>query len=246
MKLQGKIVAITGGTSGIGLATVEIVVSRGATVIALGRKGPKLDAVKAAVGPDGMALECDVADPQSISNAMSVIDDHYGRIDALVLAAGVSNAPEISELNVTQYADLMDVNCRGVVFSFVHALPILADKASVVIVGSVSGRRGQPGDPLYAGSKGFVRAFARSAGTNPDILAKGIRVNVVSPGPIETPLTQAVVDNPESDTYVRNMVPMHRWGQAIEVAEAILFLASSASSFTTGADITVDGGMSHV
>jgi NAD(P)-dependent dehydrogenase (short-subunit alcohol dehydrogenase family) len=159
---------------------------------------------------------------------------------------GVSNAPDIVDIDLARYAALMDVDCRDATFSFVHALPLLADKASVVFVGSVSGRRGQPGDPLYAGNKGFIRAFARSAGTNPDIMSKRIRVNVVSPGPIVTPLTQAVVDDPESDAYVRNMEPMGRWGQATEAAKAVLFLVSDASSFTTGADITVDGGMAHV
>lgn len=246
MIMQGKVVVITGGTSGIGLATVELMKAQGATVVVLGRNGARLDAAAALVRPDGVALPCDVSDPASIGTTIKAVEERYCRIDALVVAAGVSHAPDIGELAPEQYASLMDVNCRGAVFTFVHALPILADKASVVFVGSVSGRRGQPGDPLYAGSKGFIRAFARSAGTNPDILAKGIRVNVVSPGPIATPLTQAVVDDPDSDAYVKNMVPMHRWGHATEAAQAILFLTSDASSFTTGADLTVDGGMAHV
>lgn len=163
----------------------------------------------------------------------------------VVVNAGVSDAPEIAELTLDAYARLMDVNCRGATFTFVHALPLLADGASVVFVGSVAGRKGQPGDPLYAGSKGFVRAFARAAGTDPEILARGIRINVVSPGPIETPLTRAATEDDAARTYVEGMIPMRRWGRPEEVAEAILFLASAASSFTTGADITVDGGMSH-
>jgi NAD(P)-dependent dehydrogenase (short-subunit alcohol dehydrogenase family) len=115
-----------------------------------------------------------------------------------------------------------------------------------VFVGSGAGRKGQPGDPLYAGSKGFIRAFARNAGTSSDLMARRIRVNVVSPGPIETSLTEAATSNAGIRAYVEGLIPMRRWGRAQEVAEAILFLASPVSSFTTGADLTVDGGMAHV
>jgi len=144
------------------------------------------------------------------------------------------------------YDGLMDVNVRGAVFTFVNALPFLADGASVVFVGSVAGRKGQPGDALYAGSKGFIRAFARNVGTSPKLMARRMRVNVVSPGPVETPLTVAATNNLEIRSYVEGLIPMRRWGRAEEIAEAIFFLASPASSFTTGADLTVDGGMSHV
>lgn len=115
----------------------------------------------------------------------------------------------------------------------------------MVFVGSVAGRKGQPGDALYAGSKGFIRAFVRSAGTDPKLLARRIRVNVVSPGPIDTPLSRDAVANPDARAYVENIVPMHRWGRAEEVARAIAFFASDASSFTTGAELTVDGGFAH-
>jgi NAD(P)-dependent dehydrogenase (short-subunit alcohol dehydrogenase family) len=105
---------------------------------------------------------------------------------------------------------------------------------------------GQPGDALYAGSKGFIRAFARNAGTDSSLMQRGIRVNVVSPGPIETRLTAKATANQEVRSYVEGMIPMRRWGRAEEVAEAIAFMCSSRSSFITGADLTVDGGMSHV
>jgi NAD(P)-dependent dehydrogenase (short-subunit alcohol dehydrogenase family) len=128
---------------------------------------------------------------------MDQVRGRHGRLDVLVVNAGVSSAPAISDLDLDHYDALMDVNCRGATFTFVHALPLLAEGAPVVFVGSVGGRKGQPGDALYAGSKGFVRAFARSAGTDPTLLARGIRVNVVSPGPIETPLTHAATADPE-------------------------------------------------
>jgi NAD(P)-dependent dehydrogenase (short-subunit alcohol dehydrogenase family) len=245
MRLGGKIIAITGGTSGIGLATAELMTREGAMVIVLGRDGARLEAARHAIGTHGSAITCDVADTQSIATAIAQIAGEFGKLDGLVVAAGVSNAPDIQDLTLDDFTALMDVNCKGAVFSFVSALPLFNHGASVVFVGSVGGRKGQPGDPLYAGSKGFIRAFARSAGTNPAILTRGIRVNVVSPGPIDTPLTQAVTSDAASDAYVKEMVPMHRWGHAAEVAQAILFLASDASSYTTGADLTIDGGMAH-
>ena len=246
MELAGKIALITGGTSGIGLASALRLARAGAFVIAVGRSGPRLAAAAEALGASGEVLAADVADPEQIARAMAEVRARHGRLDVLVVNAGVSNAPEISALTGARYDALMNVNVKGATFAFVHALPLLAEGASVIFIGSVGGRKGQPGDALYAGSKGFVRAFARTAGTDPALLSRKIRVNCLSPGPIETPLTYDATSRPEVRAYVEDqLVPMKRWGRAEEVAEAVLFLASNASSFTTGADLTVDGGMAH-
>lgn len=243
MRFSNKIALVTGGTSGIGLATAKALVGEQATVVISGREAERARAVAEGFGAEAFAA--DMADTDAIAKLMTHFGARHGRIDVLVINAGVSNAPDIADLDPARYAALMDVNCRGAVFTFVHALPLLAEGAAVVFVGSVAGRKGQPGDALYAGSKGFIRAFARSLGTDPEIMARGIRVNVVSPGPIATPLTAEATGDPEADAYVKGLIPMRRWGRAEEVADAILFLASLQSSFITGADITADGGMAH-
>ena len=247
MNLSGKIALVTGGTSGIGRATADRLAQAGAQVIVIGRPGPRLSEVAEALrASGGEALPVDVTDPGALAQVMSEVKRRHGRLDVLVVSAGVSNAPPIGALDVARYDALMDVNVKGATFAFVHALPVLADGASVVFIGSVGGRKGQPGDPLYAGSKAFVRAFARSAGTDPELLRRRIRVNCVSPGPIETPLTHQATSSAEVRAYVEDqLVPMRRWGRPEEVAEAVLFLASDAASFTTGAELTVDGGMAH-
>jgi len=190
-------------------------------------------------------MAADVADPASLGRLMEGIRARYGRLDVLVVNAGVSQAPPLSELDPAGYEALMGVNCRGAVFTLAKALPLLADGAAVVFVGSVAGRKGQPGDALYAGSKGFLRAFVRNAGTDPELQARRIRVNSVAPGPVDTPMTAAAVADPAVTAYVEGLIPMRRWGRAEEVAAAILFLASDAADFTTGAELTVDGGMAH-
>jgi len=246
MELTDRIALITGGTSGIGLAAAARLARAGAYVIALGRNRERLETVRKLLGANGEASACDISAPDELAKRMDEVKSRHGRLDVLVANAGISQAPSMGQLTPRSFDALMNVNCRGAVFTFVHALPVLANGASVIFTGSVAGRKGQPGDPLYAGSKGFIRAFARNAGTDPELMKRRIRVNVVVPGPIETPLTAAATSDTGIRDWVSGLIPMRRWGRAEEVAEAIHFFASDASSFTTGAEITVDGGMSHV
>jgi NAD(P)-dependent dehydrogenase (short-subunit alcohol dehydrogenase family) len=245
MKLRDKIAVVTGGTSGIGLATVRALRDAGAWVAAVGRGGPGLARAAVELGDRGEAMAADVSDPESLKGLMDRVKARRGGIDVLVVNAGVSDAPAIAELDVAAYDRLMDVNAKGAAFALVHALPLLADGAAVVFVGSVAAGKGTPGDALYAASKGFVRSFARTAAFDPDVLARRIRINVVEPGPIATALTRAATDNPDIKAYVEGLIPMGRWGRAEECAQAILFLASDAASFITGVALPVDGGMSQ-
>jgi NAD(P)-dependent dehydrogenase (short-subunit alcohol dehydrogenase family) len=245
MQLEGKIALVSGGTSGIGLATAKRFVTEGAKVFITGRKGERLSNAQAFLGDRCVAIAMDLSNPHDIHSTITRISADEGRLDVLVLAAGVAQAAPIGELDAASYAQLMDVNCRSAALLFANALPLLSNGASVVFIGSVAGRKGQPGDPLYSGSKGFITAFARNLGTAPELLERGIRVNTVAPGPTDTPMTAEAVANPEFDAYVKQLVPMKRWGKSDEVANAVLFLASNQSSFITGSEITADGGMAH-
>jgi NAD(P)-dependent dehydrogenase (short-subunit alcohol dehydrogenase family) len=244
--LSGRVVAVTGATSGIGRETALRLAEAGAFVVAIGRDADRAASLTQALGASGCCFVADFAQPREIERVMNEIAARHQHLHGLVINAGVSLQTGLADLDIDTYDRLMDINVKGATFSFTRALPLLAQGASCVFVGSVAGSKGQPGDALYAGSKGFIRAFARNLGTSPELALKGIRVNVVSPGPIETPLTAAATANRAIKEYVEGLIPMHRWGRASEVANAILFLLSDASSFTTGAEITVDGGMAHV
>jgi NAD(P)-dependent dehydrogenase (short-subunit alcohol dehydrogenase family) len=243
--LRGRVIFVSGATSGIGRETALKLVEAGAYVVASGRDSERSKALADELGASGECIEGNVAQPEDIDRIMKAVSARYRALDGLVINAGVAPQTSLEALDTETYDQLMDVNVKGATFTFARALPLLAEGASCVFVGSVAGRKGQPGDALYAGSKGFVRAFARNLGTSPDVLRRGIRVNVVSPGPTETPLTARATMDPAVREYVEGLIPMHRWGHASEVADAILFLLSDASSFTTGAEITVDGGMAH-
>jgi NAD(P)-dependent dehydrogenase (short-subunit alcohol dehydrogenase family) len=171
----------------------------------------------------------------------------YGHIEVLFANAGTSESPELADIDEKAYDHVMDINVKGVFFTVVRALGLLSTGASVILTGSVAAEKGQPGDPLYSASKAAVRSLGRTLALDESIATKGIRVNVVSPGTIATPMTAQ--SNPQAaaaiDGYVTSSVPMGRWGHAEEVAQAVLFLAGPHSTYTTGSEILVDGGLAQ-
>lgn len=248
LKLQDKVAVVTGGNSGIGLATARLFKAQGATLVIIGQNAKTLEQTRQELGGNTLTLVADVSKPTDIEQAMEQIQEQFGHIDILFANAGISECPPIQETDEAFFDHIIGINVKGVFFTFTKALPFLAPDASVIFTCSVAHERGRPGDPLYSASKAAVRNLARTLAADDEVIQKRIRVNVVSPGTIQTPLTKQ--DTQEMDdainAYVQSAVPMQRWGQPEEVAKAVLFLASSDSSYLTGGEIAVDGGLGQI
>jgi NAD(P)-dependent dehydrogenase (short-subunit alcohol dehydrogenase family) len=247
-KLANKVAIITGGSSGIGLAAAKVMLAEGASVAIVGRDPEKLRAAAIELGGNILAINADASCVTGIETVMERVKDAYGRIDVLFANAGMSECPPILETDEHFFNEITNINFKGVFFLFTKAFPLLNEHASVIFTSSVAHFKGRPGDPLYAATKAAVRSLGRTLAMDEAVLAKKIRVNTLSPGPIQTPLTKQ--DTPEMkkmiEEYVQSTVPMQRWGQADEVAKVVLFLASEDSSFMTGDDLLVDGGLGQI
>jgi len=245
-KLDGKVAVITGGSSGIGLATAHIFRQQGAQVVIAGRNESALAAARDAIGGNTLAVCADVAKPDDLHGLMQTVGNCFGRIDVLFANAGMSECPDILDTDEAFFDRLMGVNVKGIFYTFTHAFPWLAKNASVIFTSSVIQQRGRPGDALYGASKAAVRSLARTLAGDERVLAQQVRINVVSPGAIRTPLTTAATENADVSAWVESQVPMGRWGEANEVARVVLFLASSDASYLTGGEIAVDGGLGQI
>lgn len=245
-KLNGKVAVITGGSSGIGLATARLFRQEGATVVIAARSEQGLAQARATLGDDVLAICADVSKPAALQALAAQVGTSLGRIDVLFANAGLSECPDILETDEAFFDTIMNVNVKGVFYAFTYALPWMSPGASVIFTSSVIQQRGKPGDALYAASKAAVRSLARTLAADDHVLRKQIRVNVVSPGAIRTPLTAAATEHADIREWVEGQVPMGRWGEADEVARAVLFLASSDASYMTGSEIAVDGGLGQI
>lgn len=244
MRFQNKIVLIVGGNSGIGLAAASVFAAEGGTVIVTGRDETTLREAAGSI-PGASAFRCDIANPDTLDTAIEAIRKRHGRIDVLFVNAGVGAFAPVREVTPALWDEVHAVNLRGCFFAVQKALPLMGKGGAIVITGSVGGVLAVPGNVIYASAKAGLRAAARILAV--ELVAEGIRVNVVSPGPTETPLINRNIgmDAAVVDGLRRTMieaVPMKRMGEADEVAKAAVFLASPDASFITGVDLFVDGG----
>lgn len=248
MKLIDKTAIITGGSSGIGLETARLFNKEGAKVIITGRNEEKLEKAKALIWKNVITFKMDVSKVEDIYKLKKFLLEENIKLDILFGNAGMSECPSIFETDEKFFDEIINTNLKSNFFIFTNLFKLLNDNSSVIFTSSVSHDMGVPGDPLYSASKAALRSLVRTFAADESVLNKKIRVNAISPGPIKTPLTEQ--DNKEMqkliDEYIENTVPMKRWGEAEEVAKAVLFLASDDSSYMTGSEIRVDGGLSEI
>src|SRR5215471_4889726 len=246
-RLAGKLALITGGSSGIGLATAKAFVAEGARVAITGRDAKSLQAAQREIGNDGLALQSDAGDLKAIDTLFEAIKEKFGALDILFANAGIGSGGPVESVTEEDFDRIFAVNVKGVFFTVQKALPLLRKGASIVLNSSIAQHTGRPGLSLYAASKAAVRTLARNLSA--ELASRGIRVNVVSPGPIDTPIWERARD-PEIASALKKRVeagiPVGRLGTAEEVASAVVFLASDDSSFMLGSEITVDGGVIEV
>ena len=247
-KLEGKIALVTGGNSGIGLATAKQFVNEGAYVFITGRREPELAAAVKQVGKNVTAVQGDVANRGDLDRLFTQIKREKGKLDILFANAGVAKYSPLGAITEESYDSIFDINVKGVVFTVQKALPLLSDGASVILNASIVASKGFASNSIYSASKAAVRSFARTWTT--DLKNRRIRVNAVSPGATDTPgLTELLASSEtgeERKKMITTAVPLGRFGTPDEIAKAVVFLASDDSSYITGTELFVDGGFAQV
>lgn len=244
-KLDGKVALITGGGTGIGLATAKDFAQEGAEVYITGRRKPELDAAAASIGPNVTAIQGDVTKPEDLDRIYGQIGQEKGHVDIVFANAGIGGLVPLGSITEDHFDRIFDTNVKGLVFTAQKALPLMPDGGTIIMTGSEVSMKGFPSQSVYSATKAAVRSFARTWTT--DLKDRGIRVNVVSPGPIDTELlTDAVGSQPEVMEEVVSTVSMGRVGRPEELAKTVTFLASDDASFITGDEVFVDGGGGQV
>jgi NAD(P)-dependent dehydrogenase (short-subunit alcohol dehydrogenase family) len=248
-KLEGKIALVTGGSSGIGLATAQSFVKEGAYVYITGRRQAELDkAVKTIGGTQVKAVRADASSLTDLDKLFAQIKQEKGRVDVVFANAGRGSFAPLGAITEEHYDQIFNTNVKGLLFTVQKALPLIPDGGSVILNASVAGSKGIAAFSVYSATKAAVRSFARSWTT--DLKDRKIRVNVISPGPIETPILDGLADTAEGRKglidQLASMVPLGRIGQPDEIGKAAVFLASEDASFIAGAELFVDGGTAQV
>jgi NAD(P)-dependent dehydrogenase (short-subunit alcohol dehydrogenase family) len=247
--LEGKVAVVTGGNSGMGLATAMRFVAEGAHVIISGRRQEQIDIALKEIGSSkAIGVQGDVANMKDLDRLYATVKEKYGHIDILFANAGVANLAPIGHVTEENFEMLFNVNVKGLLFSVQKALPLMKEGSSIILNASIAGSTGTPAFGVYAATKAAVRSFARS--WTSDLKDRKIRVNAVSPGPIATPIFGKIglseQQAQEFGASIVQSVPMGRTGTPEEIASAVLFLASNESSYISGIELAVDGGMAQV
>jgi NAD(P)-dependent dehydrogenase (short-subunit alcohol dehydrogenase family) len=247
-KLSGKIALITGGNSGIGLATAKRFVNEGAYVFITGRRDLELTTAVKEIGHDAIGVQGDVSNLSDLDRLFEQIRREKGRLDIVFANAGIAKYAHFGEISEEFYDSIFDINVKGLVFTVQKALPLMPDGASIVLNASVVGSKGLPSNSVYSATKAAIRSFARTWTT--DLKDRHIRVNAVSPGATDTPGSRELLASSQVGEQRRKMistrVPLGRLGTPDEIAKAVVFLASDDSSYVSGIELFVDGGFAQV
>jgi NAD(P)-dependent dehydrogenase (short-subunit alcohol dehydrogenase family) len=243
MRLKGKAALITGGNSGIGLATARLFIAEGAGVAITGRNRETLEAAQVELGSNALAMRADVADLPEMERVIAAVVERFGQIDIVFANAGIGPYTPLGSASVDTFEHIMRVNVTSIFFLIQACMPYLPDGASIIFNSSVQSVNGRPGLSAYAASKAAVRTMARVMAS--ELSSRSIRVNVVTPGSVDTPIWDAVGNHEERKLFfdrLKQTIPLGRIGNPMEVANAVLFLATDESSFIQGGEIVVDGG----
>jgi NAD(P)-dependent dehydrogenase (short-subunit alcohol dehydrogenase family) len=247
-KLDGKIALITGGNSGMGLETARLFDDHGAKVIITGRRQKDLNDAVSSIGTSALGVQGDVSNMVDLDRLFAVVKNKFGRLDVLFANAGLGAVVPFALVTEEQFDREFAVNVKGLFFTVQKALPLLCDGASIILNSSIAGSKGMEAMSVYSATKAAVRSFARTWTT--DLKARKIRVNSLSPGPIATPIFGKMGLSQEQakgfQQALQGAVPLGRMGTSMEIAKVALFLACDDSSYVTGVNLSVDGGMAQV
>lgn len=247
-RLKGKVAVVTGANSGIGFATARLFAAEGAFVFMTGRRQAELDAAVAAIGSNALGIQSDIAKLDDLDRLYGVVNETKGRIDILFANAGGGEFLPIADITEEHYERTFATNVKGTLFTVQKALPLMRNGGSIIVTGSTASVKGTPAFSVYAASKAAIRSFARNWIV--DLKGSGIRVNVLAPGSTATPGWHGLAPSPEANramiAAVEEATPLGRLGAPEEIAAAALFLASDESSFVSGIELFVDGGMAQI
>jgi NAD(P)-dependent dehydrogenase (short-subunit alcohol dehydrogenase family) len=247
-KLDGKVAVVTGANSGIGLATAKEFVAEGAYVFGTGRRQAELDAAAKEIGQNFTGVQGDVSNVADLDRLYATVKEKKGHLDIIFANAGVAEFAPLGQITEAHFDKTFNINVKGLLFTVQKALPLLRDGSSIILNASIVASKGMAALSVYSATKAAVRSFART--WTSDLKGRKIRVNVISPGPIETPgVDNLVKTEAERNEMVKGLisaVPLGRVGRPDEIAKAAVFLASADSSFVTGVELFVDGGMAQI